>query len=186
MTALLRCARHAPIALEQRCYGRLDVAPGEDARRSADQLARSLPVPAPRVFWTSPLRRCREVAEHLAALTGAELQVDDRLAEMDFGAWEGCSWEQIEQQYSDAYRAWLAAWRELSPPGGETVSSLERRVQSWLLERAGEIESAALVGHAGVIRALCVLGGSASWDDAFGRPVPYLEWLTITVPGSPV
>ena len=64
MTALLRCARHAPVALEQHCYGRLDVPPGQDARLNASQLFLTLPAPTPLAIWTSPLRRCREVAAH--------------------------------------------------------------------------------------------------------------------------
>ena len=187
MTALLRCARHAPVALEQHCYGRLDVPPGQDARLNASQLFLTLPAPTPLAIWTSPLRRCREVAAHLARLTGAALQVDDRLEEIDFGAWEGCSWEQIERRHPGSYRAWLAAWYEVAPPRGEALSAFETRVRSWLQERAlrREITSSAVVGHAGVIRALRVVGAGATWGDAFSGSVPWLEWLAVPVAGGP-
>ena len=187
MTALLRCARHAPVALEQHCYGRLDVPPGQDARLSASQLFLTLPAPTPLAIWTSPLRRCREVAAHLSRLTGASLRIDDRLAEMDFGEWEGRSWEQIERSHPRSYRAWLAAWPQVAPPGGERLSAFETRIRSWLEERAAraEIQSSALVGHAGVIRALRVLGAGATWDDAFCQCIPHLEWLVVSLAGGP-
>jgi broad specificity phosphatase PhoE len=187
MTSLLHCARHAPVALEQHCYGRLDVPPGEDARLSASRLCLTLMAPAPVAIWTSPLQRCREVAAHLARLTGAALRIDDRLAEIDFGEWEGCSWKQIERRHPSSYRAWLAAWPEVAAPSGEPLSGFETRVRSWLGERAarGEIQSSALVGHAGVIRALRVLGAGATWKDALSRSVPYLEWLAVPVAGGP-
>ncbi len=156
MMALLRCARHALVALGQHCYGRLDVPPGQDARLSASQLLPSL-------------------------------RIDDRLAEMDFGEWEGRSWEQIERSHPRSYRAWLAAWPEVAPPGGERLSAFENRVRSWLEERAAfaEIQSSALVGHAGVIRALRVLSSGATWKDALSQSVPYLEWLAVPVAGDP-
>jgi len=187
MMALLRCARHALVALGQHCYGRLDVPPGQDARLSASQLLLTLPAPTPLAIWTSPLQRCREPAAHLARLTGASLRIDDRLAEMDFGEWEGRSWEQIERSHPRSYRAWLAAWPEVAPPGGERLSAFENRVRSWLEERAAvaELQSSALVGHAGVIRALRVLSSSATWKDALSQSVPYLEWLAVPVAGDP-
>jgi alpha-ribazole phosphatase len=186
MTPLLRCARHAPVRLEQHCYGRLDVVPGQDARLSATHLLRTLPAPVPLAIWTSPLRRCREVAAHLAVLTGAALRLDDRLAEMDFGDWEGRPWEEIERRDGEAYGAWLAGWREVAPPGGELLCAFQARVRSWLRERAvsGELASAALIGHAGVIRALRVLAAGATWDDVFSQPVPWLEWIEVPVAGG--
>jgi alpha-ribazole phosphatase len=186
VTSFLRCARHAPVALERHCHGRLDVPPGEDPHLSADRLCLTLEAPAPLAVWTSPLRRCSEVAAQLALRTGAALRIDDRLAEIDFGDWEGRSWEQIERQQPHAYRAWLACWREVAPPRGETLDAFEARVRSWLLERTrgGEIGSSALVGHAGVIRALRVLNAGATWDHALAQPVPYLEWLTLPIAGG--
>jgi alpha-ribazole phosphatase len=186
VTAFLRCARHAPVALEGRCHGQLDVAPGEDPRLSADRLSLTLEAPLPLAVWTSPLRRCSELAAQLALRTRAALRIDDRLAEIDFGDWEGCSWDQIERQHPHAWRAWLAGWREVAPPRGETLEAFEARVRSWLEERtrAGEIGSSILVGHAGVIRALQVLDAGATWDHALAKPVPYLEWLTLPLAGA--
>ncbi|HWT85229.1 MAG TPA: histidine phosphatase family protein, partial [Myxococcales bacterium] len=113
MTTFLRCARHAALPLERRCRGQLDLVPGEDPLVSADQLRLALAAPTPAVVWTSPLRRCSEVAARLAARIGAELRTDPRLLEMDFGEWEGRSWEDIERQDRIAYRDWLAAWRKI-------------------------------------------------------------------------
>ena len=136
MTPLLRCARHAALPIGNRCRGRLDPAPGEDPVVSADQLRLALAAPTPAVVWTSPLRRCSAVAAQLAARIGAEIRCDPRLLEMDFGEWEGRSWEEIERQDRIAYHDWLAAWREVAPPRGESLGALEGRVRSWVEERA--------------------------------------------------
>jgi len=181
MTTFLRCARHAALPLERRCRGQLDLVPGEDPLVSADQLRLALAAPTPAVVWTSPLRRCSEVAARLAARIGAELRTDPRLLEMDFGEWEGRSWEDIERQDRIAYRDWLAAWRKIAPPRGESLGAFEGRVRSWVQERtrAGEIASCVLIGHAGVIRALSVIGAGARWEDVLAQPVPHLDWLSI-------
>ena len=183
--SLLLCARHAPVAVGHRCYGRLDLPPGEDPRASASRLGRSLPRTPPRVIWTSPLRRCREVAGELARLLEAEVRIDDRLSEMDFGEWEDRSWEEIERHNPIRYEVWLAGWREIAPPGGESLAVFEARIGAWLRERGDDIETAALVGHAGVIRALRVLGAGATWDEALREPIPHLEWLALPIGRGP-
>ena len=133
--------------------------------------------------WASPLRRCSEVAGQLALQTGAALRTDERLMEMDFGDWEGRAWEQIETEQPGAYQSWMTGWRHLAPPRGETLAVFEERVRSWLREQARcrELESSVLIGHAGVIRALRVLGGESSWDDALEKAIPHLVWLHVSI-----
>ena len=182
MTAFLRCARHAQLPAQGRCYGRLDLPAAEDPRQSASRLCRTLDHP-PLAVWTSPLRRCSEVAGQLALQTGAALRTDERLMEMDFGDWEGRAWEEIETQQPGAYQSWMIGWRHLAPPRGEPLAVFEERVRSWLRERARcrELESSVLIGHAGVIRALRVLGGESSWDDALEKAIPHLVWLHVSI-----
>ncbi|MEJ2863819.1 histidine phosphatase family protein [Actinomycetospora flava] len=43
-------------------------------------------VPTPEVVWSSPMRRARETAEHVAERAGVGVRVDERLAEFDLGA----------------------------------------------------------------------------------------------------
>ena len=64
------------------CYGRHDC-PAEDTQSAAETLLAELPPDLP--VWTSPLLRCRALAERLHVRP----VIDDRLAEMNFGAWEG-------------------------------------------------------------------------------------------------
>lgn len=102
--------------------------------------------------------------------------------EMDFGDWEGRAWKQIEKDQPGAYQCWMTSWRHLAPPRGEKLAVFEQRVRSWLGERSRrELESSVLIGHAGVIRALWVLGGESSWEGALGKPIPHLVWLRVLV-----
>jgi len=125
------------------------------------------------------------VAGELARLLEADVRVDHRLAEMDFGEWEDRSWEEIERANPVRYEAWLAGWREIAPPGGESLAVFEARIREWVRERGDDIETSALVGHAGVIRALRVLGAGLTWDEVLRAPIPHLEWLPVPIGRGP-
>lgn len=124
------------------CYGRSDLALAGDPAPVADALRPLLPADAP--LYSSPLARCRALAELLHPAP----RFDERLLELDFGAWEMQSWDAIDRAALDA---WAADPLHFTPPGGEAVADLRVRVRDFLDELA---EDAVLVAHAGVIK-LC-------------------------------
>jgi alpha-ribazole phosphatase len=153
--------RHArPLIEPGICYGRLDV-PADTAhtQESAARLARALAGPRPLV-WSSPLRRARQLADALvAALPGLTYQVNNALAEMDFGNWEGQPWDQIGQTAMDQ---WTECFQHHAPGGGESVAQLLARVHSAVetCRRQAQLNGHSTViwiTHAGVIRALDVI-----------------------------
>jgi len=76
----------------------------------------------------SPVRRARETAETVATALGLVPQVDEDWREIDFGAWEGRTVEEVRQGWGGE----LAAWRsdaDRRAPGGESVSDVTRRVR---------------------------------------------------------
>ena len=76
---------------------------------------------------TSPLLRARQTAEAVAKATGAPLEVEDDLAETDFGKWEGMTFAEIQARWPDELAAWLASV-DVAPPGGESFAAVTRRV----------------------------------------------------------
>lgn len=136
------------------CYGRSDLGLAEDAGERADALRALLPADAP--LWSSPLRRCLELARALHAVP----VIDERLVEMHFGSWEMRRWDEIPRHEIDA---WAADPVGYAPPGGESPAELRARV-SGLLQELPEV--AVLVAHGGVLRA-CVaeLTGAADWHE---------------------
>lgn len=125
------------------CYGRLDCPAAGDVPAVADALRAGLPRDVP--VWTSPLRRCRE----LAACLAARPMIDDRLAEMHFGVWEGRRWDDIPRAELDAWAADVAGY---APPGGESARDLQRRALDFVASLT--VPEAVVVTHAGVIRTL--------------------------------
>lgn len=139
------------------CYGRSDLPLAADPASVADALRELLPVAAP--LYSSPLQRCRRLAELLHPAP----RFDERLRELDFGAWEMRAWDAIDRTALDA---WAADPLHFRPPGGEAVADLRLRVRDFLDELA---EDAVLVAHAGVMK-LCAaeLAG-----------VPATEWFAM-------
>ena len=112
----------------------------------------------------SDLSRARETAEAIAAGRDLAPELDPRLRETDFGAWEGLTWAQIVAADPNLE---TAAWhdpRGRLPHGGESFSDVQARAAEFLDSlrlRAGECICA--VAHAGFIHAaLAVLFGQKS------------------------
>ncbi len=124
------------------CYGQLDVA-AEIPPSLVERLLADLP-PGLRL-WTSPLQRCRKLAEQLHPCP----MRDGRLAEIDFGAWEGRPWDEIPRSELDAWAADVAGY---APPGGESPRQLQARALDFVHSLSDE--EAVIVTHAGVIRTL--------------------------------
>jgi broad specificity phosphatase PhoE/ribonuclease HI len=76
---------------------------------------------------TSPVRRTRESAEILGELLGLAPREEAGIAEMEFGAWDGLSFTQIQEQYPDDMAAWLGNL-DFAPTGGESFETVAARV----------------------------------------------------------
>ena len=115
---------------EQHLGQRIDISINADGRRQAEALARRLgPVRFDRVL-TSPLFRARETAEVLAR--GVLIEADPRLREMDYGAWEGLTYEALAERDGAFRREWELAPDRLACPGGESGNDVADRVRSFL------------------------------------------------------
>lgn len=151
-----------PDVPEGTCYGRSDIGLAEDAGVAAARLRGILPAGIP--VYTSPLLRCRSVAERLSPAPA----VDARLVEMHFGEWEMRRWDEIEKAVFDA---WVADILHFTPPGGESAAQMLARTLAFIDElRAGEAPAAAVLTHGGVLRVLF-----AHWLE-----VPPRRWPRLT------
>ncbi|MDI3405937.1 bifunctional RNase H/acid phosphatase [Streptomyces cavernicola] len=77
---------------------------------------------------SSPLRRCRETADAVAARLGLGVTVEQGLRETDFGVWEGLTFAEARERYPDELDAWLSA-PDAAPPGGESFAEVATRVE---------------------------------------------------------
>ncbi len=153
---MLWCWRHPrAIGAAGRCIGRTDI-PVD--RRKARRLAHRIRLLARREglapeVWVSPLTRSRDVGRQLARW-GWRVHVDERLAEMDFGGWDGRPWTEI---------AWaeVESWQEdlldHAPGGGESLAQVAARVGAFVADTSGSGAPRLVVGHGGWLNALLQL-----------------------------
>lgn len=157
--------RHpAPQVAAGVCYGRTDLPLADDVAAAAARIGPQLP-PLPQMppVFTSPLQRCRLLADALHPAPRS----DPRLQEMDFGEWEMRPWNQIQREALDG---WAADPLGYAPPDGETVAELRARVRDFVMELEGEgLQRAVLVTHAGVLKV--IIGHS--------RQLPAREWMAL-------
>jgi broad specificity phosphatase PhoE len=115
---------------EQHLGQRIDVSINDAGRRQAEALAKRLSAVHFDRIITSPLFRARETAEIVGA--GARGEADPRLKEMDYGAWEGLTYAQIDERDREARREWELAPDRLACPGGESGNDVAERVRAFL------------------------------------------------------
>lgn len=162
--------RHTrPAVADGICYGRLDIDVADDFKTDADAALADLPT-VDRII-SSPAKRCRKLAEHIGRFRGLSVNVDAALAEMDFGEWEGWTWNDIGAAQLDA---WESDFQHHRDHGGESVTQFEKRVKSALAPYRTMDETVLIVCHAGVIR-------SALWPDPddrgkWQRPIPFASF----------
>ena len=169
--------RHGVTAwnLEGRIQGRTDV-PLSPAGREI-LAARVLPQELKDMAWVaSPLVRARETAAILSGRAIGEIEVDDRLAEMSWGQWEGAVLEDLRQGHGVAMAENEGRGLHFRPPGGESPFEVQARVREWLTEVARAGDDVVAVTHKGVIRAL--MAHALGWDMT-GKPPVKLEWSAV-------
>jgi alpha-ribazole phosphatase len=99
--------------------------------------------------YSSPLGRARQTAE--LAFPGREILEDERLKELNFGAFEG---ETLNERLAQpAWQHWAAAAFAEPAPGGESYRELRHRAVAWLETLPDEGDIAA-VTHSGTIQML--------------------------------
>lgn len=81
------------------------------------------------VVVSSPLLRTRQTATFVAHASGADVEVEDDLAECAFGEWDGRTFTDVMRRWPVELEAWLAS-TDVAPPGGESFSHCRRRVDA--------------------------------------------------------
>lgn len=136
--------------------GTSDVPLSEAGRAEATVLAETLAAERLAALYSSPARRALETAHAVGEATGLEPIHEPRLREIDFGAIEGLTFDEVAGSHPELHAEWLRSPTTVRFPGGECFADLRARV----LEAASELidrhdaQTVAVVSHAGAIRAL--------------------------------
>jgi broad specificity phosphatase PhoE len=155
--------------LQGRLCGRtVGVLMGEAGLAQAEAAGRRLSREGVEAVQTSPLDRTRQTAERIADACGSPLTTEEALMEINFGDWNGRTFESLEPD--PLWRAWNSARDTARPPRGETMLEVQARLAGWLerVVRSGA-RAVAAVSHADVIKAAVGLatGLSMRFHDRF-------------------
>ena len=158
MTKIL-LSRHGHVEGIQpaRFRGRAELALTEHGVAQADALAKRVAANwKPAAVFTSPLQRCVLTGGKIAAACGIKSEVRDGLGDIDYGAWQMRTHDEVSAESPEAYRQWHSAPQLTRFPNGESLQDVMARATDVLREallRYPE-QTVVLVGHDSVNRVL--------------------------------
>ena len=178
--------RHAESAAwaQQVCHGTLDVPLSSRGVVQAGRISSHLADATLDAVYASPRSRALATAAAVAARHGLEPTVREALAEIDFGSFEGRTFDEIAASHPNLYAQWMGEPASVHFPDGESFSDLRARVTSEIARIRSEHEcgSVAVVTHGGVIRAVLadVMGltdGAIFRIDQSWGGITLIEWI---------
>lgn len=145
----------------QRIFGgcRIDMGLSPLGLRQAEAAGRWMDAHRVDRLYASPMRRAQLTLAPMAARKGLTPVNLADLREVDFGEWTGCAWDELKARFGVDARDWLTQLDSGRVKDAETGDQLLARVAPCLRrildESAGQ--SAAVVCHGGIVRALLAL-----------------------------
>jgi broad specificity phosphatase PhoE len=170
VTDTLLFIRHAETDLAGRFCGHSDPPVNKRGLRQIEELIERLRTESIDAVYTSDLSRSLTTADAIGRVFGLSPIKVPELREIDFGEWEGLSWQQIESHDQFYARGWSEAYPDLPAPGGEPFDAFQSRVLcevKHLLAKTSQRHTA-VVTHAGVmrvvLRSLCGFEEQEAWE----------------------
>ena len=145
-----------------RYQGHSDIELSDAGRAQARMLAERLADEELQAVYASDLKRAMETASIIAEPHGLSVELQPQLREINFGAWEGLTYQEIKTRYSDIADNWHASPGQVQIPNGESFQELTARANSAILSLIKKHDQAtiAVVTHGGTIRSIiCALLG---------------------------
>jgi broad specificity phosphatase PhoE len=137
-------------AVRGRCYGSLDVGLSAAGVAQAERLVRALAEVAIDKIYSSPRMRATQTITGL----GQPIEVVADLREIDFGDFEGMTYEEAEAKYPAIFECWMARPTEVAFPGGECFTDVKRRVLATVAQIRVAGGTTVVVAHGGTIRTI--------------------------------
>jgi probable phosphoglycerate mutase len=150
-----------------RCIGRTPLPLSDEGVDQALMLAKTLSALKFARLCSSTSQRALDTIVPLAESLGLPVEAMPGLDEIDMGAWDGISFEDIRKGFPEEYALRGSRFGTFRPPGGESFSDVADRAVEILDVLAAGPQPVLAVTHAGVIRSvLCRLTGHPL-DDLF-------------------
>lgn len=158
---------------EKRSQGRLDSSLTEKGKKDARSLGDRLDNTEFCQIISSPSGRTLETARLVKGERMIPLTIDERLMEIDLGAWQGKTEEEVKSLYPEEFDAYWNEPERYKGVGGETFLQVQQRVIEFLkdLEETVTKGNILIVTHGVVMKTLYLLCRNTSlkhlWDPPF-------------------
>lgn len=147
-----------------RFQGQSDIELTKQGKEQALKLSRILESENISAVYCSDLSRAFKTAEILAKFHGLKIKKIPELREINFGIWEGLTYDEIQANYGDLYKEWRSNTLKVRIPKGESLEEVANRsikaISQLVKEHDGE--KIIVVTHGGVIR--CILASVLRMD----------------------
>lgn len=152
----LYLVRHAESTwnVEHRWQGQLDPPLSPSGVRQADMTAAALASVPLTAVYSSSLRRAYETARAIGARHRLDVTILEDLREINVGAWQGLTMEEVEAAYPGVLERWRADPTTVVPPDGEPLSgATSRGIRAFrIIVECHRGEAVAVVMHGGISR----------------------------------
>lgn len=143
--------------LDNKIQGQTDTVLNDNGRKQAEELADrvSRELGGIKRIYTSRQRRALETAQIIGRKLSVFPVVHQGLEEISMGEWEGYTWKQVKEVFSEEYKVWHQNRRYQVPPKGESYQQLLDRLLPALddiIRKEGQ--DILLVTHSAVIMTL--------------------------------
>ena len=118
---------------------------------------------------SSPIQRTQDTANIIANEIGLPASINEDIAEISFGDWDGFTNEEVKLKWPAEFSAWQGSW-DTAPPNGESLKEFDARVTRGLLAivEAHAGKTVAIISHVmpirGIARKAMEGGVSAYWS----------------------
>jgi alpha-ribazole phosphatase len=155
------------------CYGTTDVSLASTFAEEYKEVQKQLEGKIFDIVYSSPLIRCTQLAKRIAP---DNYITDSCLSELNFGEWEGKTWDEI---YQTPYgKEWMERYMDLACPGGESYRDLYKRVEKFI-KKLEINKNILIITHAGVIRVCMHILNNIDSFKTFRLDIKYGEVIKI-------
>jgi len=173
--------RHTAVAVERSvCYGQSDVPLADTFPSELEGIRRQLHLQEDCVVYASPLSRSLKLAQAISP--SAQVMVDVRLMELNFGDWELKKWDEIDKE---ELNRWMDDFVNVSCSGGESYAELYQRCAGFFHDCIRKPHpQAVIVTHGGVIRSILSLILQIPLINSFSLQIDYGKISKVNVKGN--
>lgn len=175
--------RHAQTVwnAEKRMQGCHDSALTEKGIENAKKLGESLKYMDFDAIHCSPLRRAVDTANYIREYNNTELVLNDDFKEMNYGVWEGMTFDEINEKYPVEYDNFINKPHIFETMGGESYDSVINRVKNGLANiiNNNEGKNILVVTHTAIVKAIILIAKDNPLEK-FWSP-PYIGDTSLTI-----